>query len=518
MSYKEDNKRLAKNTFALYIRNFGLILISLYVSRLLLQVLGFEDFGTYNVVGSIVVLFSFLNWSLTAAIQRYITYELGTGNIDSTIKVFSAALIIQLFLSLLIIAFIEPIGYWLINYELNIPHERLTAANWAFQFSIMTFLINMSNVPYEATVIANEKMTFFAYVGISDAFLKLALIWLLSYSSTDKLIFYAFLLTLESFFIFLLYRFYCNRKFASCKFVVVRDKSLYKRMLSFSGWTLTNSAIGMISQKVFIFLLNIFYGVTANAAMGIANQVSRAISNFSGGFLMSSRPQIVKSYAQQDYDHLNKLVITTTKISFSLMAIPIFILMVNMPLVLSVWLSKYPPYTVEFCQMMLICALFDATSVPLNSAVCATERIKYYSIAISISSIIDVSLCFLLFKMGVRPYFILVPRILTRGLLDMLIGIFFIQKLLPFHLSQYIMKVVMPICLTIAILFPVLVFLPNLFEGWHLFFISSPLVAVISFFCICYIILGIEERSYIKHLFKERLSNSRLMSKFNLFK
>ncbi|HHX70459.1 MAG TPA: lipopolysaccharide biosynthesis protein, partial [Gallicola sp.] len=298
MSYAEDNKRLAKNTFFLYFRTAVVMLISLYISRVVLDVLGVVDYGIYNVVGSIVVLFSFLNSAMTQASQRFITFELGKKEKAQLQKVFSMCLNTQAIIVIAIILLAETLGLWFLNNRLNIPPDRLIAANWVYQFSILTFCINVLRVPYEGTVIAFERMSFFAYASIFDAILKLLGVYLLKVILFDKLIAYSAIVFFITTTMFFVYKKYCNYSFNSSRYRFLWDKTLFRKLLTYSSWSMFGSFSNVATQNGFIFLINIFYGVATNAAMGIANQVSHAMSSIVSGFQTSARPQIVKAYSQ----------------------------------------------------------------------------------------------------------------------------------------------------------------------------------------------------------------------------
>lgn len=504
-SYKEDNKRLAKNTVALYIRTAIVMIVSLYVSRILLHVLGVDDFGIYNVVGSIVVLFSFLNAAMTSASQRFITYTLPHNDLEESRNVFSASLTIQLLLAVLLILLVELFGVWFLNNRLNIPPDRLNAANIAFQFSIATFCIHMLRVPYESSVIANEKMTFFAYASIFDALLKLAIVLALRVAEVDKLILYAILLAIESFLMLGFYIVYCRRKFNTCVFRKVKNRNLYAKLFSFSGWSLMGSATNVATQNGFIFLLNIFCGVAVNAAMGVANQVNTAVTSFVSSFQTSYRPQIVKSYAKGDISHLNSLITSTSKISFSLMIIPTMVLLANMPLVLKLWLGNVPNYATEFCQLILVCVIIDAITGSYNAAIMATGKIRSYQMAISLSFLMDLLISYALLKFGIVPYLVLLSRIATRGLTNMAIGLYYIRKELNFKIKEYLKSCIFPIMTTFLICLPVLFLVTQYSNGWTRLFLSAISVSVIMILCVMYIILEKHERTYILALIKNKL-------------
>lgn len=505
MSQSSSNRRLAKNTLALYMRSIIVMVVGLYTSRVVLQALGAEDYGLYNVVGSVVVLFSFLNGAMTTSVQRFLTYEIGRNDELGASNVFSASMGVQIILSLVLLLIVEFFGIWFINAKLNIPLERMTAANWVFQLSVITFCIGFVRVPYEATVIAHEKMTFFAYVSIFDAIMKLLIVFLLSLSNFDKLITYALLMGLEHILVWQIYRFYCKKKFRTCKFVIVKDHKLYKKLLSFSGWSLFGSATNIVTQKGFVFLVNIYYGLAVNAALGIANQVNAAVFNFVSSFSSSYRPQIVKSYAQGEQSRLFELISMTSRLSYSLMALPILLLIFNMPLVLNIWLKDVPLYTMQFCQIILVCSLIDAITIPYNAAIMATAKIKKYQLWISFSYVLDILVSYIFIRLGVLPYLVLFSRILTRGLFNAVIGLVFVSKLIDYPVFVYLRKCIFPILITLLIMLPVLLVLYNFMDGFKMLLWSTLFSIVVGLPSICFLLLTKSERCKIYNVVEHKI-------------
>lgn len=497
ISNNVENNRLIKNTILLYIRTFVVLLVQLFLSRFLLEIMGITDYGIYNVVASVVVLFAFINTAMTQATQRFITYELGNGDNVALRKIFNVSLILQLCTMIVFVVLAEILGLWFLNYKLNIPEERMFSANIAYQLSILLFSINVVRVSYDATVIAHEKMSFFAYVSLLDACLKLGIVLILKIILGDKLIFYCLLLVIESLLISGVYILYTRKHFFMCRLSLVRDVQLYKKMFSFMGWSLCGSFSDVATQKGFTFLVNIFYGVAVNASLGIGNQVSGAIKAFINSFQTSFKPQIVKSYAIKDYTRLHSLINETSKFSFLLTFIPSMICIVNMPLLLDIWLVEVPPYTVEFCRMLVVCAIFDATSGPFYCAIMAIEKIRNYQLAISSVFILDLFCSYLLMDWGISPSDILWCRILTRGLLNFCLGLLFMHSNLLFHIKAYLINVMLPIIVGITIIILPLFFFESL-ESYSLLFISS-CYFVVSTICVGYcVILNNNERLFVK--------------------
>ena len=494
----ENNKRLVKNTIALYCRTAIVMVVSLIVTRYLLKVLGEEDYGLYSVVASVVVMFTFLNASMTQAIQRFITYELGRDDAVRVKKVFSMSFITQLLMIVVLVILCEGIGVWFINYKLKIDPDRIFAANWAFQFSIITFCINFLRVPYESTVIAYEKMSFFAYASIVDAVIKLVLVFLLSISPVDKLVTYAFLLAAESLLMYLVYRFYCRRKFEISHFRFIWDKDVFVNLLSYSGWSVCGSATNIATQKGFVFLLNYYVSLVANAAMGIATQVSTAVNSFVTGFQTSFRPQIVKAYAQDDKQYLVSLITKTSKLSFILVFIPAIIIIVNAPLILRIWLTDVPDYTVSFCRLILVCCVIDGLTGPYNCAIMATGNIRNYQIAISISFALDLVLCWFFLAKGMSAHYILYFRILTRGIFNMFIGLYYLQKQLSFDILTYAKNVLVPISAFLLMFLPVIILIQYKMTEWPLFFMSTGYILIVGLVLSYTVVFTKSERLYVK--------------------
>lgn len=501
--YTSENKRIAKNTLALYARTIIVMLVSLYVSRVLLDKLGVDDYGIYNVVGSIVILFSFLNTALTASSQRFLTVALGESDKMKMCKVFNTSVSIQIILVAVSILLLECGGTWFLNNRLNIPEGREVAANYAFQFSILTFAMNFLRVPYSASVVAYERLDFFAYSSIVDVLLKLGIAFTIGVTGYDRLVTYSFLLAFESFVMFLVYMIFCKRTFDTCKYDGILDRNIFGKMFMFSGWTLLGGFSNVATQNGFLFMLNMFCGVVANAAMGIANQVLTALISFVGSFQTSFQPQIVKSYAQGENSRLHDLINSTSKFSFALMFLPASLLIVNIDWALDIWLGTVPENSGKFCQILIICSMIDAVTGPFYCAIMATGRIARYQILISISFLLDLIISLVLFKMGVEPFFILMMRIVTRGFLNALIGIYILSVLINHDVREYFKKTVVPILLLLVIMSPVLYALYENFDGIMRLLVSIPVVSILFLVTCYYKLFTPSEREYIKSFIKK---------------
>ena len=354
------------------------MLVTLYTSRVVLNTLGVEDFGIFNVVGGIVVMFSFLNSAMSSATQRFLSFELGKKNLAQFTRVFSMSINIHALIALIIFVLAETIGLWFVNTHLVIPPERMVAANWVYQCAILSFLVTVMSVPYNASIIAHERMGAFAYISILEVSLKLLIVFVLQWLTFDKLKLYAVLLLIVSGIIRVTYGIYCKSKLEGCQYVWVKDKALFKTLSSYAGWNLWGNlaAVGM-DQGVNI-LLNVFFGPVVNAARGIAYQVSAAVRMFFSNFQMAVNPQIVKSYASKEYSYMYSLMFKSSKYSFYLLlliSMPIFF---ETPYILQLWLKTVPEYTVLFTRLTLVVVLIDSLSGSLMTGAQASGRIKFY--------------------------------------------------------------------------------------------------------------------------------------------
>ena len=321
MDLNNNNKRIAKNTLMLYCRMILTMLVSLYTSRVVLNTLGVEDYGTYNVVGGAVMMFGFFNGAMASATQRFLTFDIGRKDHVQLRKTFNATQLIHIGIALLVFILAETIGLWFVNNKLNLPEGRMEAARWVYHFSLFSFIVTVIQVPYNALIIARERMNVFAYISILDVSLKLLIVFMLTWISFDKLKLYGILIFVVSFIVAAIYRMYTRTHFEETKFLIVKDKSLYKTLISYSVWSLFGAVSLAVKAQGVSIILNIFFGTVINAAQGVANQVSGTVASFVSNFQMASNPQIIKSYAADDKGYMANLVIRTSKFSFFLLFI-----------------------------------------------------------------------------------------------------------------------------------------------------------------------------------------------------
>lgn len=403
MPQSHDTKRIAKNTLAMYIRMAVTMVVGLYTSRVILNVLGVEDYGTYNVVGGVVSMFSLLTASMSASISRYLTFSLGKGDRDELRRVFSVSLEVQLFLAVVIVLAVEAVGVWFLNTQMKIPPDRLVAANWVMQCSLVSFVVGLLMVPYNASIISHERMNIYAYISIWDAVMKLVIVYALYVSPLDKLKSYAVLLLVVSTLTTSFYWLYCKRHFEECRFRVVRDKRLLKEMTSFAGWGMIGDGAWILNTEGVNILINMFFGVVLNAARGIATTVDNMVQNFVRNFMVALNPQIVKSYAAGDFDYMHRLIFMGSKYSYFLMLFFFIPISLETRTILTLWLKIVPDYAVAFTRLTLMstmCLTLGNTMIP---AVQATGKIRNYTIVMGLMALANFPLTWIAFALGASP-------------------------------------------------------------------------------------------------------------------
>ena len=373
-----NNKRIAKNTLLLYVRTLFIMLVTLYTSRVVLNTLGVSDYGIYNVVGGVVAMFGFINASMSSATQRYITFALGKGDIADLRKIFSTALQIHVLIAALIVVLGETVGLWFMYTQMQIPADRMNAAFWVLQCSIVSSVVMIISVPYNADIIAHERMSAFAYISIIEAVLRLAIVYLLLAFSYDKLILYAFLTLAVQLLIRFCYSSYCNKHFPESKYRHVWDKSLFKEMTGFAGWGMFSSLSGILSGQGLNMLLNVFFGPVVNAARAVAVQVQNAILQFIGNFQMAINPQITKTYANGEMEDMHKLMFRSARFTFYLLFVVSLPVLFETNFILTVWLKTVPENTVIFLRIMICVSLLYPLSNPLIIANQATGQVRNF--------------------------------------------------------------------------------------------------------------------------------------------
>ena len=447
---QSSNKRIAKNTMMLYIRMVFVLLVNLYVSRVVLKALGVEDYGLYSVVGSVVTFLGFLNTSMAAASQRFLAYAKGKGNEENLSSTFNSIFRVQLIIAAIVLVLCETIGIYYINHYLNVDPSKLTAAHIVFQFSIATFLINTITVPYNASIIANERMDIFALYSIFEVILKLGVAFLLPLFQENTLIYYAALMFGLVFIVQALYRWFCRRDFKECKLKNNANKQTIKEILSYSGWNLLGSFSGVATNQGVNMVLNSFFGVVVNAARGISFQVSAAMAQLYSNFQQALNPQIVKSYAAGDLPRMHFLITQGTRLAFFLLFVCALPIMSNIDGVLKLWLEDVPDYTAMFCILVITDSLINTMSQSLLMGAMATGNIRKYQIIVASINLLNVPLSIVGLLIYPDPY-------LTTYVMIGLSSIAFVARLILVHqmidlsISDFLRRAIMPIVMSTAI-------------------------------------------------------------------
>lgn len=501
----ENNKRIARNTLLLYARMLFMMLISLYTSRLFLQILGVEDYGIYNVVGGIVSMFSLISGSLSASISRFITFELGRNDIQRLKVVFSTSVNIQICLALFIMVLAEIFGVYFLNYKMNIPPDRMYAANWVLQFSIITFMVNLISVPYNATIIAHEKMGTFAYMSLFEVFMKLLFLYMLYITPFDKLITYSVCLMIISLLVRFIYGIYCKRNFTECTYEFIIDKSLFKSMTGFAGWNFFGSGSYLLMTQGVNILINIFFGVTLNAARGIANQVDSAVNQFVGNFTMAINPQITKYYASGNIKEMHKLVYNGSKYSFFILWILALPILLETEYIMSLWLGQVPEYSVLLLRLTLAISLVSVVSNTLITSMLATGNIKKYQIIVGGMGMLVFILSYISFKIGFSVesaylihLFIFILQLVAR--------LFLLRNMIDLNIKDFLKEVILKDLTIVAIssVASVLLFLQmeTSFIRFIIICIASFVINVLS---ILFIGMSFKERMILVNFIKSKI-------------
>ncbi len=452
-----NNKRIAKNTLLLYFRMLLTMAVTLYTSRVVLKVLGVEDFGIYNVVGGVVAMFSFLNSAMTTSTQRYITFELGKGNFDRLKTIFSTCVNIHAIIAFAIILLVETVGIWFLYNKMVIPTERLDAAMWVLQISILTTVIAIMSFPYNADIIAHERMSAFAYISIIEVSLKLGIVFLLQlFASYDKLILYALLIAVVQLLICFSYKCYCNKHFVESKYNLVFDKALFKEMLSFAGWNLWGNLAAILFTQGLNMLLNTFFGPVVNAARGIAVQVQSAVSQFSHNFQTAINPQITKTYASGQLEDMHKLVFRSSKFTFMLLLILCLPIIIETPFILNLWLEEVPDYTSIFLRIILVTTIIDASANSLMVSAAATGEVKKYQSIIGGILLSIVPISYWVLKLGGQSWTVFMVHLFVCCI-AFVTRLFIIKPMINLNIASFFSKVLIRcmFVVSLAILMPI---------------------------------------------------------------
>lgn len=493
-----NNKRIAKNTLLLYVRTLFVMVVSLYTSRVVLNTLGVSDYGIYNVVGGVVTMFGFINSSMTSATQRYITFALGKGDMTQLQKVFCTALQIHVFISVLIIVLGETVGLWFMYTQMQIPESRMDAAFWVLQCSIISTAIMIISVPYNADIIAHEKMSAFAYISILEVVLKLAVVFLLLVFSYDKLILYAFLILMVQLLIRFCYSYYSNRHFEESKYHHVWDKALFKEMTGFAGWSMFGNLSGVLFGQGLNMLLNVFFGPVVNAARAVSVQVQGAIQQFVGNFQMALNPQITKTYATGKMDDMHKLMYRSARFSFYLLFFLSLPVLFETEFILTVWLKNVPENATIFLRIMICISLIYTLSNPLMVANQATGKVKRYQAICGSILLMILPVSYVCLKLGCPAYSVFIVHFVMEFIAQ-LARMIILRPLIGIQVSDYIKNIYIKVLSVtgLSVVVPFIIYLNMTDSVLRLFTVC--ITCILSVGTVAYTVgLSSNERCFVK--------------------
>lgn len=499
-SITENNKRIARNTLFLYFRMFILMVVTLFTSRVVLRALGINDYGVYNLVAGVIAMMGILNNAMAVSSQRYLTFELGRKDYKRLQRVFSVSFSIYLFLALIFLFLAETVGLWFLNTQLIIPKDRIVAANCIYQFTIIASISSLLTNPYNACIIAHEKMSVFAYVSIVEVMLKLGVAYLIYVVAFDKLIVYGAAIMFVSLIITAIYRYYCISRFQECKYHWVKDKVLFKELSAYSGWNLFGSASGIVKSQGINILLNIFFGPAINGARAIVYQIETAIYQFFANFYTAVRPQITKYYAEEDLENMFKLVFRSSLFSFYLMLLVSLPILLETNFIVQLWLGQVPEYVVIFTRLIIANVIIDAIAAPLMTTIHATGRIALYQFLVGTTTILNIPITYILLKLGYSPYCAFYVSIFI-SIICMGQRLWIARRLVRFPVLKYFTHVLLRSLGIgiLAMLIPsfVQMLLPE--EGFFRFIIVSVLCIFTTIFVVYFLGMTNNEQAYLKN-------------------
>lgn len=500
MSYtSNNNKRIAKNTLLLYLRMLFMMVIGLYTSRVILDKLGEVDFGIYNVVGGFVTMFAIISGAMTSATQRFLSFEIGKGREGNVKEIFGTMVYIHLFLALVILLVGEVVGVWFLNVHMNFPPTRYNAANWVFQLSLLVFILNVINVPYNGALIAYEKMSAFAYFSIFDAIFKLAICYIITLTPFDKLVVYAVLMALTQILLLLIYFVYCRVKFQECRFTGKFNVEYGKNVGSFVGWNLIGSLAGIAKEQGVNIVLNMFFGPAVNAARGIAYQVLSKLNGFVTNFQMAMNPQIIKNYASGDRTSMYKLVFRGAKFSYVLLLTLSLPVIIESPMILSLWLKNVPEYTVIFLRLVLFIALLNTLSNPLIISMHASGKVRDYQIVVGGMSLLTLPLVYLGFKIcGLQPYHAMTICFIVEFVCHVL-RLFMLKQSMNFPMKEYLCQVTAKVIFITLISLVIPVYIHIHINHEILRFLLVCITSIVSVLLFSYLgVLNLNEKNLVR--------------------
>lgn len=482
------------------------MVVSLFTSRIILQALGVEDFGIYNVVGGVVAMMGVLNGAMSVSTQRFLTFELGCGNLIRLKQVFSTCFTIYVFLSILVLLLGETIGLWFLNYKMVIPDNRLVAANWVYQFTLISCINSLMSNPYNAIIIAREKMNIYAYISIVEVALKLIVVYLLLIIPYDRLTMYGALIMSVSILVTMIYRFYCTSKYPESRFHFYWEKALFIRLLSYSGWNLFGSISSLVKGQGLNILLNVFFNPAVNASRAIAYQINTAITQFFTNFYTAVRPQITKYYAQNDLENMFKLVFRSSKYSFYLIYIISLPILIGTPYLVRLWLGQLPEYVVVFTRIIVVISAVDSMATPLMTTAHAIGNIKLYQSIVGTVTILNIPISYLLLEYVICSPVVVFIVSLCLSIICLFLRLWVVNRLVNFPVWRYVKEVFLNSLLIAvsAAIIPLIVYM-QMSEGILSFTIVFITCIISSFFFFYFLGLSQGEKSKLINLVKNKL-------------
>lgn len=489
----------------LYFRMLLIMGVSFYTVRVVLNTLGAVDYGLYNVIGGIVVMFSFLSNTMASASQRFFAFELGRKNYRQLKRTFSITMTIYGIIAVVILVLAETVGLWFLNAHLTIPAERMEAANWVYQFTILSFMMTMIAVPYNAAIIAHERMKIYAYVSIVEAILKLAVVYVLLVFSYDKLKLYAVLMFGVTSLITLIYRAYCKKQFMECSYQFFWEKKLFQKLIHFSGWNLFGALAGIFNNQGINILLNVFFGPIVNAARAIAYQINNAINQFVSNFLMATRPQITKYYANGEKENMLNLVFQSSKFSYLLLFLLSMPILLETRFLLTLWLKEIPEYVVVFTRLIITTSLIDSLSFSLMSAAQATGEIRNYQATVGGVMLLNLPVSYFFLKLNYPPQSVMYIA-MANAVVCLALRLILLRKMVQFPIVRYLKKVLLPLFVTsvVSCLIP-LFFRYQLAENLYRVLLVGLLGAVSTLFIAFFFGISSSERRYVLRIFQKAI-------------
>lgn len=493
----DNNKRIAKNTLLLYFRMLLMMFVTLFTSREVLDKLGVTDYGIYNVVGGVVAMLGFLNSSMSNAVQRYLSFEIGKNNEAGVNRIFNVSLFAHAGIAVFVFIVMEIVGVWYLNTHMNIPAERMDAANWVLQCSIFTTLFTIVQVPYNAIIISKEQMGIYAYISILEVVLKLLVVYMLAIGNFDKLKLYSILIMVVTIGIVMIYRFYCTRKYKEAKFKLIKDWNLLKQIVGFASWNMLGELAWVFTGQGVNIILNSFFGPVVNAARGLAEQVNGAVNRFVANFQTAVNPQLIKNYASDQLGEMKTLLFRSTRFSYYLLLALSLPIILKMDFILHLWLKEVPDYTVGFCQLVLVSSLVSTLSNLLAQVARAYGKIRNYQIIVSIFLFLNFPLSYIVLKFGCSPLSSMFVNIGVNTML-LFVRLRLTNRMIQMTYGSFIRNVLLPVIIVTAVALVIPLIIYFMLDNSIISFIIVCLVSFVSVGVSTYALgMNANERLYI---------------------